>query len=110
VHGTRDLVRSLLRHLWCVGPVVLTREHVDRTSLCIDGRDARPAVPATKVEVQITVKLKIVVSATFLLQCTMATYYSVGLCAVQVPDELFVHKRSGRRHHLIVLERRDVRL
>ena len=56
VHGAGNLVGRLLRHLGCVGPVVLARQHVDGAALRIDGGDARAAVPAAKVEVEVAVE------------------------------------------------------
>lgn len=56
VHGTRDLVRRLLRHVGCVGPVVLARQHVHGAVLRVDGCDARAAVPAAEVEVEVAVE------------------------------------------------------
>lgn len=56
VHSSRDLVRRLLTHLWCIGPVVLAREHVDWASLRVDGGHAGAAVPSAKIEVEVAVE------------------------------------------------------
>jgi hypothetical protein len=56
VHSTRDLVCSLLRHFWSIGPVVLACEHVYWASLCVDRCYTRPTIPATEIEVEVSVK------------------------------------------------------
>lgn len=52
----RDLVRRFLRHFGRVGPVVLPCEHVHGACVGVDRSDARAAVPASEVEVEIAVK------------------------------------------------------
>lgn len=54
--GAFDLVRRLLRHVGCVGPVVLARQHVDGARVGVDVGNARAAVPAAEVEVEIAVE------------------------------------------------------
>ena len=54
VLGAGNLVRRLLPHLGRVGPVVLAREHVYRAAICVDAGDARAAIPAAEVEVEIS--------------------------------------------------------
>jgi hypothetical protein len=56
VHSPRYLVCSLLRHLWCIRPVVLTREHIYWASLRVDRCYTRATVPTTEVEVKISME------------------------------------------------------
>jgi hypothetical protein len=87
VNSARYLVCSLLRHLRCVGPIVLASEHIDGTALRVDGRHARPAIPAPKVEIKIPMK------------------DSKSLSTVRMPDELLVREGGGGRHHLECVSR-----
>ena len=54
VLGAWNFVRRLLPHLGRVGPVVLASEHVHWAAVCIDAGDARAAVPAAELEVEIS--------------------------------------------------------
>ena len=81
--ATRYLVCRSLAHVWCIRPVVLARQHVDRARLGVNLGHPVTAIPSAEVEVQISVE------------------NSIGLSGIHVPDQLSVDEWCCWAHHAI---------
>lgn len=98
---TRDFIRSLLAHLRGVGPIVLASQHIDWTSLGIDGVHPVTAIPSACTELAAIAVRADSFALLTKVKVEIAVENAIRLCTVQVPDELTIDERCSWAHHAV---------